>query len=50
MRKKGDLKKLTLSRDTLLQLTTKQARVVEGAVLEGTSYCTGNSVYVCCAE
>lgn len=40
-------KTLTLSRETLRQLTVKQAQAVQGA---STYYCTGDSVNVCCAD
>ena len=49
MKKKSDLKKMTLSRDTLRQLTAKQAQVVQGAVMVYTYYCTSDSVQACCA-
>jgi hypothetical protein len=50
MKKKRDLKKLTLSRDTLRQLTANQAQAVKGAVVAYTYYCTGDSVHACCAD
>lgn len=49
MKKKSDFKKLILSRDTLRQLTDKQAQAVQGAVTFNTYYCTGDSVHACCA-
>jgi hypothetical protein len=49
MKKKSDFKKLTLSRDTLRELTAKQTQVVQGAVMDYTYYCTGDSVHACCA-
>jgi len=47
--KKKAIKKLTLSPETLRQLTTEQKKAVHGAEFN-TYYCTGNSVQVCCAE